>query len=362
MNINSITVAALAMLTVGCASPKQTLLVGTATNAESRGIYTLSFDDKSAKTEQLSVAEIESPTFMAYDAESRVVYSVAESDRNSAKVASFSIDTEGKLSSLLSSQPCRSDYPCHIIKGDGFIATANYGGGDIFLYRVSDEVRGEIEPVSQVVKLNKHRAPLSHIHCLVQSPDGRHIFATDLGQDSIYRFAIGEDAVLTQLYPAVAIERGSGPRHMLFAPNGVKAYLISEMSGEVTAFDYNSKVGTLEQFHVVASDEAGGRGSADIHISADGRFLYASNRIIDDGVSTFAIDEVSGELAKIDYTRTGKHPRNFALSPCGAYLLVACRDANAIEIYARDAQTGLLTPMGSEYDIAVDSPMFVKFI
>ena len=87
----------------------------------------------------------------------------------------------------------------------------------------------------------------------------------------------------------------------------------------------------------------GGGGCADIHLSDDGRFLYASNRLKEDGISVFSVGE-GGVLTKVGYTLTGIHPRNFTLSEDGRYVLVAVRDSNCVEVYRRDAETGLLTP------------------
>lgn len=101
----------------------------------------------------------------------------------------------------------------------------------------------------------------------------------------------------------------------------------------------------------IASDSVGGGGSADIHLSPDGRFLYASNRLKEDGISTFEVAE-GGELRKIDYTHTGRHPRNFTLTPAGDYLLVAVRDDDRIEVFRRDAATGVLTATGVTLDIS----------
>ena len=95
----------------------------------------------------------------------------------------------------------------------------------------------------------------------------------------------------------------------------------------------------------------GGGGSADIHLSPDGRFLYASNRLKEDGISTFEVAE-GGELRKIDYTHTGRHPRNFTLTPAGDYLLVAVRDDDRIEVFRRDAATGVLTATCVTLDIS----------
>ena len=104
----------------------------------------------------------------------------------------------------------------------------------------------------------------------------------------------------------------------------------------------------------------GAKGSGDIHISPDGKFLYASNRLKADGLAIFSIHPENGMLTKVGYQLTGIHPRNFIITPNGKYLLVACRDSNVIQIYERDTDTGLLTDIRK--DIKVDKPVCMKFV
>ena len=120
---------------------------------------------------------------------------------------------------------------------------------------------------------------------------------------------------------AVGIEADSGPRHLTFSPNGKFAYLITELSGKVIAFSYDD--GRLEQIQTITADTVAARGSADIHLSPDGKYLYASNRLKEDGIAIFAVNPENGTLAKVGYQPTGIHPRNFNITPNGKYLL--CR-------------------------------------
>ncbi len=85
-------------------------------------------------------------------------------------------------------------------------------------------------------------------------------------------------------------------------------------------FDYAQ--GVLTQKQVIAADTVGARGSADIHVSPDGRFLYCFNRLQADGIAIFSIDPESGTLTKVGYQLTVKHPRNFVITPNGKFLLV----------------------------------------
>ena len=110
---------------------------------------------------------------------------------------------------------------------------------------------------------------------------------------------------------------------------------------------------------LMPADTVGAKGSADIHITPDGKFLYASNRLKADGIAIFAVDSDKGTLTKIGYELTGIHPRNFVITPNGRYLLVACRDSNLIQIFEIDKETGLLTDTGEK--IETSRPVCLKF-
>ncbi len=342
---------------------KEKLIIGTSTAKSSNGIYIYDLDATTLKSSEISQVETVNPTFMTFSKDSTVLYAVNENSTKTAGVTAFNFDKSTSTLTTLNSELCEGAYPCHIINGGNWIATANYGGGSISTFRVAEN--GAISPINQLLEFKKktdyYKVP--HLHCLIPAPDGKTLFANDLGKDSIYRFEISDKQygnILTRIYPAVSVKRGSGPRHLTFSPDKKRAYLICELSGDVVCYNYND--GNLTEFQTVKCDSIGGKGSADIHISSDGKFLYASNRLKEDGISTFSIDNQDGKLTKIDYTLTGKHPRNFTISPDGNFILVACRDSNAIQIYRRNPETGLLSYTGAQYDIKVNSPMFVNFI
>lgn len=133
---------------------------------------------------------------------------------------------------------------------------------------------------------------------------------------------------------------------------------MTELSGEVVVWTYDGK--TLTQQQVIKADTVGAKGSADIHLSPDGKFLYASNRLQADGVAIFKVSPSDGTLTKVGYQLTGIHPRNFTITPNGKYLLVACRDTNEIQVFARDAETGLLQDTGKT--IHTDKPVCLQWV
>ena len=185
----------------------------------------------------------------------------------------------------------------------------------------------------------------SHIHCCAVSPDGRYVLASDLGCDLIRRFPIqagelpvGEPEIAYRATP------GSGPRHFVFSADGRFCYLLGELGDTLTVLRYED--GALTPVQELKAYRGRGKGSADIHFSPDGRFLYTSHRLRRDGIATFRVDPQSGKVRRAGFHRTGTHPRNFAITPDGRWLLCACRDADAIELYAIRPRSGRLRRTG----------------
>ena len=163
--------------------------------------------------------------------------------------------------------------------------------------------------------------------------------------------------------PSAAVtDAGSGPRHFDFHPNGKWAYLMEEMAGAVVAYDY--KAGKLSQKqHIAAHPDTltSPPGSADIHVSPDGKFLYASNRGAENNIAIFKIDQTTGKLTAVGYQSTlGAIPRNFCIEPSGNYLLAANQETNNVVIFKRDAKTGLLTATGEQ--ISIPKPVCLKMV
>ena len=157
---------------------------------------------------------------------------------------------------------------------------------------------------------------------------------------------------------AAKVSDDSGPRHLVFSPNGRFAYLMSELSGKVTAFRYQE--GKLLLLQEIVSDSVGARGGADIHLSPDGRFLYSSNRLKNEGIAIFSVDQKTGLLSRVGYQPTAAHPRQFNITPDGRFLLCCCRDSNKIQVFRREKETGLLMDTGK--DIIVSKAVCVQFL
>ena len=345
------------------------MIVGTYTSNEgSKGIYVYKFDTDTGKSDSISMVEVANPSYLVISPNEKFVYSVGENGGDDSFAHSFSFNKEIGDLTLLNSQHTEGSSPAYITldtKGNNVI-TANYGGGSISQFNVNTD--GTLSPLTNLFEFEgKGEDPIrqekSHLHSVRYSPDGSYLFATDLGTDMIYRYKSihsvfeGQPAILETDTAVFTTPAGTGPRHFDFHPNGLYFYLIGELSGQVIVYDYN--MGDLQQKQTILADSVGARGSADIHVSPNGRFLYASNRLKNDGIAIFAIDAQDGTLIKVGYQETVKHPRNFVITPNGKFLLVAGRDDNAIQVFAIDNQTGMLND--THQNVSIDKPVCIKF-
>lgn len=244
--------------------------------------------------------------------------------------------------------------PCNILYLDGYVLLANYSGGSVSVFPVAAD--GTLEPLRRSFSFGER----SRMHCCALSPDGKFVFASDLGCDALRRFPVldGDDGPLGEPDIAYQAAPGSGPRHFVFSADGRFCYLLGELGDTLTVLRYED--GTLTPVQELKAYRGRGKGSADIHLSPDGRFLYTSHRLRKDGIAVFRVDAQSGKVRRAGFQRTGTHPRNFALSPDGRWLLCACRDSHCIEIYARNVQTGKLLPQ-PERTIRIGRPVCVQF-
>lgn len=381
MNKRNIGLCAAILLLTGCTSKKATeqsaaritesdltMLVGTYTSGNSKGIYTYRFNEETGKSTLLDSVEVANPSYLTLSEDNKFVYSVNEASKDQAAVSAFAFDKDKGSLRLLNTEKTMGADPCYLITDGNNVITANYSGGSITVFPIAKD--GFLLPAADIIEFKgsgpvKDRQEQAHLHCVRITPDGKYLLADDLGTDQIYKFNINQnthtdnkEAFLSKGTPeAFKVAPGSGPRHLVFSNDGKFAYLINEIGGTVIAFQYAD--GMLNEIQTIAADTVGAQGSGDIHISPDGKFLYASNRLKADGIAIFKIHPTDGTLTKAGYQPTGIHPRNFIITPNGKYLLVACRDDNVIQTYERDTTTGMLT--NRKKDIIVDKPVCLKF-
>ena len=243
--------------------------------------------------------------------------------------------------------------PCHVTvdpRGE-FLLVSNYSSGSAAVYPLEDGLPAEEGTVLQFEGRgpDAERQEGPHAHSAVFDPTGERFYIQDLGTDLVRGFALDRvNRTVRPLDPrSVAIEPGSGPRHMTFHPTGHWAYLINELGNTVVALAWDRETGRLTPFQTVGTLLAGHPASApsytaDIHVSPDGAFLYGSNRG-HDSLAVWKINPEDGTLALVQHVSSGgSHPRNFAISPDGRWLLCANMNSHNIVVFRRDSDTGRL--------------------
>jgi 6-phosphogluconolactonase len=342
------------------------LVIGTYTNAcASKGIYVYDYNASTAVFKQKSATEgVINPSYLAVSSANNFIYSVNE-DGAKSTVSSFKYAPATGKVDFINKQDSNGADPCYIINDDKNVIVANYTGGSIAVFAKNAD--GSLAKAKQVIKHsgsgpNKQRQEGPHVHMVYFSPDKKYVFVNDLGQDKIFRYTYnpdGGDKTLV-LKDNISVKPGSGPRHLVFNPNGVFVYLLQEMDGTLTVFDYNNEVLTEVQQTTVEPKLFGGKsGGADIHFSNDGKYLYATNRGDANTITTFKVHS-NGLLNAVQQISTqGSGPRNFAIDPNDNYLLVANQNTNNITIYKRDKTTGMLTDTGKKIELC--SPVCLVF-
>ncbi len=346
---------------------EHTLLIGTYTSSGSDGIYVYKFNAQTADTKLLSSVKTSNPSYLAVSPNMKFVYAVNENDPGGISAFSFNKDsgTLTKLNETISA----GAHPCYISinKNGNNLVVGNYSSGNIAVAGIN--YNGSVSQPRQLIQhkgssINTKRQEKPHVHAVVFSPDSKFLFAPDLGIDKvmIYKVAAGSGALIPADQPYVEVKAGAGPRHFTFHPNGKFAYLMEELSGAVSVYQYNNGQLTLLQntsAHPLSYDAA--IGSADIHVSPDGKFLYCSNRGDANSISIFSIDLETGMIQIAGFQPTlGVHPRNFTIDPDGNFLLVANRDSDEVVIFKIDKKTGLLDD--SKKRIKVSKPVCLKWI
>jgi 6-phosphogluconolactonase len=360
----------MAILPVLSANAQQTnykLVIGTYTApGKSEGIYVYDFNTTNADFNLLSIEKnVINPSFLALNGDRKFIYAVNE-DGTKSTVSAFSFDAaKGKLG-FLNKQDAHGADPCYIITDDKNVIISNYTGGSIAVY--GKDQSGALSPAKQIIQhtgssIDSKRQSSAHVHMARFTPDGKYVVVNDLGEDRIYLYAYHPDASDSVLVfkNSITVKPGSGPRHIIFSPNGKYAYLIQEMTGAISVFSYKDAVLSLIQEEtMVAKDFKGENGGADIQLSADGKFLYASNRGTANTITTFAIGKDGKLLNKGNVSTTGNGPRAFSIDPSGNWVLVGHQLTNDITIFKRNKATGLLTGTGKKINIG--APVCFLFV
>jgi 6-phosphogluconolactonase (cycloisomerase 2 family) len=335
-----------------------TLLVGSYTQQGNAGIELI--DPKSGKSlEQINVPQA---SYQYLSADRQTLFSVSEQVGNKGAVYSFKKNKAGKWEQI-NQQLTEGDAPCHINfrKKSQTLYTANYMGGSVSVFQTK---KGMIAPLAQKIefagrgKFPQQTTP--HAHMVVLSQDEQDIHISDLGADRIYHYRLSPDGLIEGKLNYTQFPEGTGPRHFVFSADEKFVYVVGELSGTVDVYHIQGGNWTPVQRETIDfSKGEGPKASADIHISPNGKWLIASNRITQNSLIVFKIDR-SGKLIFSREVAVGKVPRNFQFDASGKKLFVACKDENRIQQFSFNPATGEVSDLND--DIQIKSPVALLYV
>eukprot|EP01050_Picozoa_sp_SAG11_P016520 SAG11_NODE_2262_length_3608_cov_3.051012_3_plen_290_part_00 len=263
--------------------------------------------------------------------------------------------------------------PTHLATDGQLLITAQYGGGGITAFQIGAD--GVISPVTHVIEHTygsnvrqmlddrdargpQPRQSAAACHSANVDPQGQRVLIPDLGADRVYVYDMhpAEGRLTVAPAPYYTAAPGSGPRHFAWHPNGHWCYMITEMGATIEALDYDVSDGALRSICIVSTLPPqvlpGALGStAHVLCSPDGRFVYGSNRVAgnqgDSTIVVYRVDQHTGTLSYVgNEPGAGVSPRNFAISPCGCWMLVAYETSGTVVVMSIDKESGRLSQTG----------------
>lgn len=343
-----------------------TFLVGAYTENDSQGIGLLFFDPEHDEMTLKTIGPgVENPSFVIADKAERRVYAVEEiSGEKGGKVKMFEFDKEkGKLN-MIDEAFTQGDHPCYLALSpdEKLLVVGNYSGGNFSAYSVKDKKLELLQTIHhEESSVNRERQNQAHVHSTVFHPEQNLLLVGDLGTDKIHLYSFDTDSekpIEFHSTPFIQVEPGSGPRHLEVLEEKNIVYLIHEMTAEVGVYHLNNdEAKHLQSVSLTDEKFEGELGAAELRVSPDQRFLYASNRGDANEITCFSISNDGKLEFKQRVSSGGKMPRNFIITHDGKYLLAAHQESSDIVVFERNLENGKLKE--STLKIKIPKPVYL---
>ena len=351
-----------------------------------RGIHLFQVDRTTGAMTPAGIYEMgTSPSCLALNANGTRLYSANETDRvgkgKEGTVSAFAIERGNGQLKLLNTVRSGGAGPTYVsVHPSGrFVLVANYFGGSVAVLPVLEEGRlgNATDTKSDDGKVGPTKATnappgsfaysghdRTHAHMIQSDPAGRLVLHVDLGLDKIFvwKFDAKKGTLTPNDLPAISLPPGDGPRHFHFHPNGKWLYSIQEEGSNIVLFDYEATTGRLTSRQTISTlppKFAGSNFCSEILVSADGKFLYAGNRL-HDSIGIFSVGP-DGTLTHIGEEWThGNYPRSFSFDPTGRFLYCCNQRGDNVAIFRVDRKTGGLTFTG--HYTPIGNPSHIVFL
>jgi 6-phosphogluconolactonase len=339
-----------------------------------QGIYGARLDVKTGHLSPLGLSvQLRRASWLVAHPTLPVIYTVAQStsdnpDSDSA-IISFAIDPSTGILRQINKMDASGRDATHMTfdAASNTLFVANHGTGNVTDLPVLPD--GSLGPVASDQKDfgsgPTPRQKSAAAHGVAVDPTHRYVMVADFGADRLfaYRFDGATRALAPAPSPFQQLPPGSGPRHVLFHPNGRLLYLDNELTGEICSYHWDNRSGELKLAQCLSpypADYSGQKSAAEIAVSRDGRFFYLSLRGDQEALIAYSIEKESGALTEIQRVPSqGKIPWSFGIDPTGHWMLVADQGSNSVVVFAVDSKTGKLAT--TDESLSVPNPVAVAF-
>ncbi|MFT5087084.1 MAG: 6-phosphogluconolactonase [Candidatus Latescibacterota bacterium] len=347
---------------ITCAAATKTVhaYIGTAgRRGRDGGIYALALDvTTGAVTNNGPAAQAPTTSYLAAHPTKALLYAV-DGDRQS-RICAYAIDRQNRTLQLINSQPTHGGSACHVSldQTGQWAFVANYSSGNVAVFPLAADGR-----LGEPSSLVQHVGTRPRAHMIIASPDNRFTLAADLGLDKIvvYSFDAEKGQLTPHSTPWIQTAAGAGPRHLAFHPGGQHIFAINEHNSTLSAYTYDrGELSEVQTLSTLPNSYTGRNYCAAVRLSADGRFVYGSNRG-HDSIAAFSFDADKNQLQPSGHIASGgTNPRDIRIDPSGSFLLAANMRSGHISSFHIEQETGQLKPSG--YAIEMPQPMSIAFL
>ncbi|MFT4271149.1 MAG: lactonase family protein [Pantoea sp.] len=335
-------------------------------NARGEGISVYSVDENEGRIHLIqTVTGLINPSFLAINRDNTYLYTV---HGDQSEVSAFRIDVKNGQLDFINQKSCQGLNPVHLAfdPSEQFLVVSNHLTGTLAVINVHQD--GALGNVVQTLALSGNTGPhrveqcCSKPHYNLFSPDGRLVIVPDKGLDRIFSFHFEGGKLIPSEGQSVPSREAAGPRHAVFHPHRDFLYAINELDSTITVYRVERSTGELKPQQVITAlptDYTGNSRAAGIAISADGLYLYASNRGADN-IAVFDVSPEFGGLKVKGFCPTqGKTPRFFTLTPNGKFIFTLNEDSDSIVSLKINPLTGI--PEHTGYKNYSGSPVCMVF-
>jgi len=329
----------------------------------SEAVYVYELNTETGKlTKVASSSDVINPGYITISNDGKYVYASSDAKTpNYGTVSAFAFDADKKSLTFLNQQKTGGENPVYVNvdKSGKWLINATYNIPTISVFPILEN--GKIDSIAQHFTftegsgINPKRQEKAHTHSVVFSPDYKTLLVADLGADKILQYpfdANQKQPLIDSQSTFINTKPGSGPRHITFSKDGKLAYSIEELAGMISVYDFSdNRLKEIQRIATHPDKIKEGFESSDVHISPDGKFLYATNRGNENNIAIFKVLN-DGKLESIGYQKTGgKHPRTFAIDETGKFIIVTNVISQDVTVFKRNSETGMLKKVGKPVKI-----------